>query len=339
MAFEVERIIDANVNRLIEGLRVVEDLLRFDSLKTGVSKKIKSLRHEITAQVEKMSLIENRKAQNDAGRLVTEKAEYDRSNIIGIYRANFKRAQEACRVIEEVSKLNSISLAKYFESLRYKLYDIEQEVVKVTEFPSQCLYALVTKSLCKKDPLDIVKMIRDGGADILQLREKEMEDGDFFEWSASVVKELKGSDTKLIINDRVHIAQLLDVQGVHLGQGDLPLKEVRKILKPWQWVGRSTSAIEVAQQAEEEGHDYIGVGPLFLTPTKKHRKAVGLEYIKEVNKSCGIPYVAIGAVNRNSVDEILKFKPRGIAICTGIIASEDPLAETKYFKQKIKAIF
>jgi len=338
MAFEVERILDANMNRLTEGLRVIEDHIRFNSSSDLVFEKIKGLRHAVVSIVNDcdLNLLSNRFAQNDHGRQVEGINEYDRSDESDLFKANFKRAQQSCRVIEETLKAISIDSAKKIEKLRYQLYDLEQMIVLHKPFPLNCLYALVTQSLCKKDSLDVVKMIRDAGADVIQLREKNMEDSEFIDWARMVKEELIDSNISLIINDKIHIAQLIDATGVHLGQGDLNILDAKKLLKPWQWIGRSTSALAVAKKAEEEGHTYIGVGPLFPTDTKKHRGAVGLNYISEINENIALPYVSIGAVNRASIDQVMSYKPKGIAVCTGIISADDPYAETLFYKSKIK---
>jgi thiamine-phosphate pyrophosphorylase len=340
MAFEVERIIDANINRLTEGLRVIEDQTRFGNSQKNIIEEFKAIRHSVTNIVKELNLnlLENRFLDNDHGRDIKGESEYERLGVQDLLMANFKRAQEACRVIEESLKIFSNKESQTFEKHRYRLYDLQQIVVLNKPFPINCLYALITKSLCKKEPLEIVKMIRDGGADILQLREKDMEDAEFLEWALQVKEVLSGSEVSLIINDRIHIAQLIDAQGVHLGQGDLDISQARKLLKPWQWIGRSTSALPVAKKAFDEGHTYIGVGPLFPTNTKKHRGAVGLEYIEQVNENCSIPYVAIGAINRDTIDSVLEAKPKGIAVCTGIIAGENPLEETLFFKNKINSV-
>jgi thiamine-phosphate pyrophosphorylase len=337
MPFEVERILDANANRMTEGLRVIEDYLRFSDSKSDDLLVLKELRHKVVTILKdtNLELVQNRFASRDKGREIKGDNEYKRESEQDLIRSNFKRAQESCRVIEETLKSKDQHAAQKFEELRYQLYDIEQLILYCKPFPKNCLYALVTQSLCKLDPLDVVKMIRDGGADIIQLREKEMEDRKFLEWASTVKSALEGSEVSLIINDKLHIAQLIDATGVHLGQGDLKIEDAKKILKPWQWVGRSTSQIESAQKAYEEGHTYIGVGPLFPTNTKLHRKAVGIEYIEEVNENCEIPYVSIGSIKRDNIDLILKAKPRGIAVCTGLISADDPKTETRYFKEKI----
>lgn len=332
---EVERILDANFNRATEGLRVIEDLIRFNPNHLSSCEPLKKLRHELfdLLKEESILLVGSRIGSVEKGRGIKGKTEYDRTDSIDLIRSNFKRAQEAIRVLEEVSKLSRPDAAEAFEKVRYKLYDLENELIVSNPFPKNCLYALVTKSLCKLDPLDVVKGIRDGGADVIQLREKGMEDGEFIKWAREVKKELEGSQVKLVINDRVHIASIIEAAGVHLGQGDFIIEDAKKILHPWQWVGRSTNCIEVAKEFERQGHTYIGVGPIYETQTKLHRKPVGLSYIKEVNEQCSIPYVAIGSVNRDSFDAVLSAQPKGIAICTGIIAQNDPKKETEFYKK------
>jgi thiamine-phosphate pyrophosphorylase len=163
-----------------------------------------------------------------------------------------------------------------------------------------------------------------------------MEDGAFLMWIREVKAITDTYDVPLIINDRIHLALLTGAQGVHMGQGDLPTAEAKRLLAPWQWLGRSTHGMHQAQPAVEEGLDYLGVGPLYLTQTKEHREAVGLGYMRQVEDELDIPYVGIGAVNRKNLPAILVEKPTGLAICTAIIGHDDPKGETAFYLEQMK---
>ena len=124
---ELYRVVDANLNRLKEGIRVVEDILRYRDNNKELSKKLKSLRHKAQIQ-ETKKLLENRDSINDVLRSST-KSEQTRTDIISIFSANFKRAQESARVLEELFKLESIEYSENFKTIRYELYNIEKEVL------------------------------------------------------------------------------------------------------------------------------------------------------------------------------------------------------------------
>lgn len=332
------RIVDANLNRLGEALRVLEDTFRFVMKNDEGASACKELRHKLGQMMEAglSEALKGRDVAGDSGRAREGKGEYQR-DLMSLLKANFKRAEQCCRVLEEVSKLGDEKLARGFEAMRYEIYQLEQDVLARRVFPEKALYVLMTKSLCTKSPEDVLKMTLDGGADVIQLREKEMEDGEFLSWIESAMSVTDKYHVPLIVNDRIHLVQLSGAQGVHLGQGDLPTERARALLTPQQWIGRSTHVLNEAQDAESQGVDYIGVGPLFPTNTKIHRSAVGLDYVDQVNASTSVPYVAIGAVNRHSLEEVLEHHPRGVAICTGIISAEDPYAETCFFKGRLDA--
>jgi thiamine-phosphate pyrophosphorylase len=301
---------------------------------------LKSFRHALRQMWANkgQQLLQSRNVTTDEGQYVEAKDEYRRESEDHIIKANVSRAQEAMRVLEEFSKMESTSQAKDCEKMRYRLYELEKTLMSERpSYPKKALYILITKSLCLGAPLDILEQVCLGGADVVQLREKEMEDGEFLKWIREAKEVTDRHGIPLIVNDRIHLAILSDAAGVHMGQGDLSTKDARSLLKPSQWLGRSTHGMEEASQAEEEGADYIGVGPLFLTNTKRHRVSVGVKYLRDVEANLDIPYVGIGAVNREHWDEILAAKPRGLAICTAIIGHENPEDETRYYKTSLEA--
>lgn len=332
------RLIDASANRLREALRVAEDVCRFCDNDKKSCQKLKDLRHKLESALKSLdtkALLSSRSVAEDQGSSISAQGEYEREGSKSLLTANLKRAQEAARSLEEAGKCISESFAKAMESVRYELYTLEQELELKRPFAKPCLYVLITQSLCKNNPLDVLKASLAGGASVVQLREKEMEDGAFLNWIEEALKITEQYAVPLIINDRIQLAQLLPVQGVHLGQGDLSTYHARKLLSPHQWLGRSTHAPQEARIAAKEGADYIGVGPLFATQTKVHTKAVGLEYLQMVEKELAIAYVGIGSVNRTHYPDILKLKPKGLAICTGIIAHDNPESETRFFKEAL----
>ena len=329
------RLLDANFNRLNEGIRVIEDINRFLLNNAGLTEDFKAIRHQLTDIFSSLNLIQARNTGEDLGREIIGSGEYKRETIEDLIKSNFKRCEQSLRVLEEVSKLDSVSRAKSLEQIRYKMYELEQSCLLKKSFPNPCLYVLITQELCKLDPETVLKSVCDGGATVIQLREKTMEDGQFLKWIEKAQKIIESYDIPLIVNDRIHLVQLSGVQGVHMGQGDLSTKDARSLLKPWQWLGRSTHALEEAQLAESEGVDYIGVGPLFPTNTKVHTKAVGLDYLQEINDHINVPYVGIGSVNTATLPQILEKKPKGLAICTAIIGVDNPRELTQVFEKQI----
>lgn len=340
------RLVDANINRVVEGLRVIEDLCRFMLRDQRSATQLKEHRHALRSMWGELQeeLIAARDVGTDRGFEATAEGEYERANVYGIAKANFCRAEESMRVLEEFAKMTHATKSKRCERIRYQLYQLEKNILeqilkKHKTYPAQALYVLVTQKWCKKDPLEVVEAICRGGADVIQLREKDMEDGEFLDWVRKVKEVTDAHDVPLIVNDRVHLVLLSGAQGVHLGQGDLKTSDARQLMGEDRWIGRSTHGIDQAEQAQAEGVDYIGVGPLFLTQTKEHRCAVGVKYLEEVENKCQVPYVGIGAVNRENWDEIMVAKPKGLAICTAIIGHEDPEGETRFYKSALERVW
>lgn len=336
------RILDANLNRLREALRVVEEAFRFAADHAGASARLKAQRHRLQGIEERLDrrvLLAARRADEDVGRHIEEATEGIRRDLGDVLQANLKRAQEACRVLEEYGKLAAGDFAAAMKEMRFELYEIEQRALLARRFPHPCLYVLLTRALCRRDPRDVARLCADGGAHALQLREKDMEDGRFLDWIREVRNFLTGSGVLLIVNDRAHLARLAEADGAHLGQGDLRTPEARAVLGFGRFLGRSTHGLEQARVALGEGVDYIGVGPLFPTKTKEHAAAVGLDYLKQVQQQIPLPYVAIGSVNRASLDQVLACQPSGIAICSAIISADDPQTETRFYRERLEAAF
>lgn len=173
---------------------------------------------------------------------------------------------------------------------------------------------------------DLKKAVEDailGGVTLVQLREKDISSKEFYE----IAKEIKNITDKynvpLIINDRVDIALAVDSEGVHIGQKDLPADVVRKIIGEDKILGLSANTIEDALKAQMDGADYLGVGAMFPTNSKKDAESTSIETLKEIKKTVNIPVVAIGGVNETNVQKLKGTNIDGIAVISGILGKED----------------
>jgi thiamine-phosphate pyrophosphorylase len=169
---------------------------------------------------------------------------------------------------------------------------------------------------------DIVRMTEEAveeGVTLVQLRAKNLSDGDFFHLALNLSEKLEEKKTPLIINDRVDIAISSGASGVHLGQDDLPLPCARKILGRDKLIGISTNTAEEALLAEEGGADYLGVGPVYFTSTKKSAKTpLGLEGFRVIRKKVRIPVLAIGGINHRNASDVMACRADGIAVISAI---------------------
>ncbi len=197
------------------------------------------------------------------------------------------------------------------------------------------LYVLIGSDIAIKSVEETVRLVIDGGADAIQLREKTISDGEFISLAREIHDIAAKRGTLLIINDRVNVAKEVNAEGVHLGQHDIGISEARDIIGNEKIIGVSTHNIEQARQAQNEGADYIAIGPVYPTSTKINEPPVGLEVVQEVAEKISIPFVVIGAITLENLAEVLKTGATGVAVCSAIISSKDVLSSTRQFKDKL----
>jgi thiamine-phosphate pyrophosphorylase len=199
------------------------------------------------------------------------------------------------------------------------------------------LYPVTCQALSKgRSDLEVLDALIAGGVKIVQLREKDLPDRDFFFLAQEFRRRTSAAGVTLIINDRVDICLVVKADGVHLGQDDLPLPKARKLLGPDYIIGASTHFYEEALQAVEEGADYINVGPVFATQTKAHvSQPVGLELFKEIQASVAVPVTVMGGIKLDNLDQVLRTGARRIAVVTALTQADDISAEVRRFRHRI----
>jgi thiamine-phosphate pyrophosphorylase len=197
------------------------------------------------------------------------------------------------------------------------------------------LYVLISSSIATKSVKETSRLVIDGGADAIQLREKTISDSEFISLAGEVRDITTKRGSLLIINDRVHIARKINADGVHLGQQDMSALEARNIIGDEKIIGVSTHNVIQARQAQKDGADYIAIGPIYPTSTKDYEPSVGIEIIREISGAVSIPFIAIGAITLDNLDEILKAGASRIAVCSAIIGAKDIYSTTRQFKEKL----
>lgn len=342
MNASVLRLLDANCNRAREALRVLEDCARFVLNDQGLSAELKNLRHgmtEATAEFQGQAIL-HRDTPNDVGVGNKTTAEGHRQDLAHIVTAAGKRLGEALRSIEEFLKTASTDAAGRVESLRYSFYDIEQRLTRALRpadrFSKVRLYVLVTESLCSGPWPQTAEQAILGGADCLQLREKDLPGGEFLNRAKQLAALCRKHGVLSIINDRPDIAALADADGVHVGQEDLPVVEARKIVGAHKIVGVSTHRIEQARQAVRDGADYIGVGPFFRSATKPRDFIAGPAYAIAVAAEIGIPAVAIAGITSENVGQVLETGIKAVAVSSAVIGEKDVLPAAKRLKNLLR---
>ncbi len=188
------------------------------------------------------------------------------------------------------------------------------------------LYLVTDRGLARgRSTLEIVKAAVQGGVTCVQLREKKCSTLDFIEQARTVKDFLKVRGVPLVINDRVDVALAVEADGVHLGQTDMPLTIAKKILGGSMFIGISAESLEDALEAEKGGADYLGVSPIYGTPTKTDTApALGLEGLRDIRKAVNIPLVGIGGLNPSNAREVIRNGADGVAVVSAIVAADDP---------------
>lgn len=186
-----------------------------------------------------------------------------------------------------------------------------------------------------RDLLEVMEETIKGGADIIQLRDKTSGKREILHKARALRELTVKHGVTFIVNDHIDIALAVDADGVHLGQGDLPLADARNILGDDRIIGISTHRIEEARQAEAEGADYIGVGPVFATQTKEGAEPVTTEYVRQVVDEINIPFVAIGGIKLHNVDQVLEAGATRICAVSEIVGAEDVAETCRQFLSKI----
>lgn len=201
------------------------------------------------------------------------------------------------------------------------------------------LYAVTDRSWTGRQTL--YEQIEDaliGGATLIQLREKNMNEECLVREAADIVKLCHRYNVPLIINDDVEAAIKSGADGVHVGADDMPVSKIRKTVGKDFIIGATAKTVEQARLAEISGADYLGVGAVFPSPTKKNAIRITTEQLREICSSVSIPAVAIGGIGFENVSEIKDGKMAGIAVVSAIFAAKDIRAETYKLKEKVKSV-
>ncbi|MCP1224609.1 thiamine phosphate synthase [Sebaldella sp. S0638] len=177
----------------------------------------------------------------------------------------------------------------------------------------------------------------EGGVTVIQLRAKDISTAEFYNMALKIKMFTDSYNIPLIINDRVDVAMAADTAGVHVGQDDMPAREVRKLIGENKILGVSVSNVKEALEAERNSADYLGAGAMFLTRTKSDAKYVGINELEKIKLKTKIPVVAIGGININNAEEIFKAGADGIAVVSAILGEKD-MKEAALKLKKLKKI-
>ena len=184
---------------------------------------------------------------------------------------------------------------------------------------------------------DLLRAAVAGGVDIVQLREKLLPDDELLAVAHASSALLRQLETLLIVNDRPWVAEKAGADGIHVGQNDMPVAQVREIVGPEMLIGLSTHSPEQIDAVDADLVDYIGVGPIHETPTKPGRPAVGLELIRYAAANATVPFFAIGGLDAGNLTEALDAGASRVCVLRAIAAAEDPERAARELRSALDA--
>ena len=329
----IERLLDANLDRAREGLRVLEDWARFALDRPDLVARSKDLRQRLGClHQERYKLARHTASDPAAG--MAHPAQAERRDGASVLAANAGRVQEALRVLEEFGRIEDPVLAAEAAAIRYVLYDLEVDLIQAGRGGEErrallrrCHLYLVTSPVAGLE--EVVAAALAAGVRLVQYRAKpgDVPDDRSRFAQASALRQLCHRHGALfLVNDRIDLALAVGANGVHLGQGDLPPAVARRLLGPDLLIGRSTHRLEDLRQAVTDGCDYVGVGPVNATPTKPGREPVGLAYVAQAAAACPLPFFAIGGIDRANLAAVRNAGANRVAVVRAITTAEDPRA-------------
>ncbi len=342
------RMADANFNRVMEGLRTLEDVARYSD-RQALQAAYKGIRHELQRTVAVLPREESlaaRDADGDVGRTEKQPSELNRSQgLSAIVASAAGRSEQGLRVLEEVAKFLAPESGLNFERLRYQIYDLNARLQldlhrQVSFLNRSKLYVLVDCSFPIETFLQRLLAISQAGAELIQIRDKEADARTLLKYARASIDHLNFNHTRLILNDRPDLARSAKVWGVHVGQEDMDVVSTRRCLESNQIVGLSTHDLDQVRDAKRVGADYIGCGPTFPSATKSFDRFAGTQFLRSVadflkENNMDIPAYAIGGIGAENVPFVRDAGFSRVAVGSAIWRSERPGHETEAVRRTL----
>jgi thiamine-phosphate pyrophosphorylase len=345
----VLRLVDANLDRLGEGLRVLEDVSRFLLNDPALSKRLKTLRHTLVKDLGPLEqeLLSARQVAEDVGAPVAKRVASQHEKLPVLVMANSRRVQESLRVLEEFSRVSGTPLsgkAGGFEKARFEVYDLEQQLVgrllrhdKAGRLKGLYL-VLDTMALKGRDEVGVAAAAIRGGVKTIQLRDKQRSKAELLAIARKLKELCLEKGVLFIVNDHIDIALAVNADGIHLGQDDLPQPEASRILPIDMLIGRSTHSMAEAVRAQASGADYVAVGSIYPTTSKEKFKLVGPETLRRTRSKVSVPLIAIGGINHSNVQDVMRAGADGVAVISAVLGADDVEKAARGLAAKMKRI-
>lgn len=320
----------------------MEEFARFVLEDRHLSELAKSLRHELNDVVRAMDVRERltaRAVASDCGTTITVEGERTRSDVLAVAQSAAARTQEALRCIEEYGKTLEPFDSPKIESIRYRVYTLAATLVltpsRVERLRDAKLYLLIDCGSDAQTFSSSVEALFGAGVDVIQLRDKQADDRRLYQCAKIAAQHARRLGKLFIMNDRADIAAATNASGVHVGQEELPVEAVRRIIGGQALIGVSTHDLDQAKAAVLDGADYIGCGPTFPSRTKTFDGFPGTAFLREVASEITLPTYAIGGIDEDNLDEVLATGIHGVALSSAIMSADDPEQATIRLKAKL----
>lgn len=339
------RMIDAAANRAGEALRVIEDFARMALDDRRLTSQLKQLRHDLTAALACIPMAERlacRDTLHDVGTTVSTSAEIRRESLAHVLAAGFARLEQSLRTLEEIGKLLNPTLGPTVEALRYRAYTFHKALETtrnaLTRLADVRLYVLLDGRSSPEAFETLARALIEAGVDALQLRDKRLSDRELLDRARRLRDCTRGTRTLMIVNDRPDLAALAAADGVHVGQEELQVIDVRRIVGPEMLIGVSTHSLEQARQAVLDGASYLGVGPVFPSATKRFEAYPGLELVRQIAAEIRLPALAIGGIGPENVSQIVAAGLHRAAVGGAICQAADPAKVVWRLAQQLREL-
>ncbi len=331
---ETGRIIDANLNRASEALRVVEEYARFAIGDAAATARLRALRHGLdefagAAGVSRAARLLDRDASGDPGR-PGESAPGAYPGTRSLLAANFSRLFEALRVLAEYSRIgNSLLAAAVAERIRFEAYSAESGLMldeRRRRLADASLYFILSGELEPESPAELAAACASGGADIVQLRGFRIPDRELVALAKEVREAAAGAGALFVMDDRVDVAMACGADGVHLGSADMGIADARGIAGSRLLIGASARSAEEAAAAFASGADYAGIGTVYRSGLKPDRGSIGPAEAARACSSSPGPVFPIGGIGPAQIPELAGLGIRRACVSTALMKAGDPRA-------------
>jgi thiamine-phosphate pyrophosphorylase len=340
------RIIDTTLDRTGEGLRLLEDIARFQLDDADLTRQLKNMRHELIATSPSLGrqLREARHADEDVGRDMKAEGQAGHRDLEAAISASAKRVQQSLRVLEELARTPDIDLeTERYKQARFALYTIERQLIskllRRDKTERLCgLYVVVdTASLGNLSHAEVARQTIDGGAGIIQLRDEVSSTKELLFIARELREICREKNALFIVNNHLDIALAADADGLHLGQDDLPAATARHLLPMNKLLGVSVIDTAQAEKAQADGADYVAAGAIYATGTKEDIAVIGLKRLTEIKKAVSIPVVAIGGIDSGKATTVMAAGADAVAVISAVLGADSPRQAAAQIVKRLEA--